>query len=70
MKKLQLSFKTEDGKNRNLILNYMNESLDDITTKQAMGKIVASKIFSQKDVLLFAEALAAKYVDRVENPIF
>lgn len=70
MKKLQLKFKTADGKNKDLALNYVKDGLDEKTVKEAMDKIQASKLFEKNTIQLYNEVLGAKYVDREESTIF
>ncbi|WP_119318728.1 DUF2922 domain-containing protein [Companilactobacillus formosensis] len=70
MKKLQLRFKTSDGKKRNLVLNYVKAGLDENTVRQAMDKISASKLFEKDTVELYKEVLDAKYIDRTETKVF
>ncbi|WP_129045461.1 DUF2922 domain-containing protein [Companilactobacillus metriopterae] len=70
MKKLQLSFKTAEGKSKNLVLNYVKDDLDAQTVKDAMSKISASKLFEKDDIKLYQEAASAKYIERVEKVIF
>ncbi|MFD1472229.1 DUF2922 domain-containing protein [Companilactobacillus mishanensis] len=70
MKKLQMRFKTAEGKKRDLVLNYINEDLEEAVTHSAMEKIVSSKIFEKDTVQLFSETLGAKYVERTEKAIF
>lgn len=70
MKKLQLRFKTAEGKKRNLVLNYVKFGLDENTVRQAMDKISASKLFEKDTVELYKEVLDAKYIDRTETKVF
>lgn len=70
MKKLQLSFKAKSGKKNNLQLSYVNENLDQTTTKAAMEKIMASKLFQKYDFPIYDYAVGAKYIDRQETVIF
>ena len=70
MKKLQLRFKTSDGKKRNLVLNYVKADLDKNTVRQAMDKISASKLFEKDTVELYQEVVDAKYIDRTETKVF
>lgn len=70
MKKLQLSFKTAEGKRKNLTLNYVKADLDPAVVKTAMSKITTSKIFEKDTVQLYQEILGAKYIDRTETEVF
>ncbi|WP_334332081.1 MULTISPECIES: DUF2922 domain-containing protein [unclassified Companilactobacillus] len=70
MKKLQLKFKTADGKNKDLVLSYVKDGLDKDTVREAMNKIQASKLFEKNTYQLYNEILGAKYVDREESTIF
>lgn len=70
MKKLQLRFKTSEGKKHNLVLNYVKSGLDENTVRQAMDKISASKLFEKDTVELYKEVLDAKYIDRTETKVF
>lgn len=70
MKKLQLIFKAKSGKKNNLQLSYVNENLDQATTKTAMAKIVASNLFQKNDFPIYDYAVGAKYIDRQETVIF
>ena len=70
MKKLQLRFKTSEGKKRKLVLNYVKSGLDENTVRQAMDKISASKLFERDTVELYKEVLDAKYIDRTETKVF
>lgn len=70
MKKLQLSFKTAEGKRKNLTLNYVKADLDPAVVKTAMDKITTSKIFEKNTVQLYQEILGAKYIDRTETEVF
>lgn len=70
MKKLQLKFKTADGKNKDLALSYVKDGLDEKTVKEAMDKIQTSKLFEKNTIQLYNEVLGAKYVDREESTIF
>ena len=70
MKKLQLRFKTAEGKKRNLVLNYVKSGLDENTVRQAMDKISASKLFEKDTVELYQEVVDAKYTDRTETKVF
>lgn len=70
MKKLQLRFKSSDGKNRDLALNFVNENLKEPAVKLAMGKIIESGLFQKNSEQLFSQVLDAKYVERKEDQIF
>lgn len=70
MKKLQLKFNTADGHKKNLVLNYVKADLDKNTVQTAMSKISASKLFEKDTVALYQEIVGAKYVERVETPVF
>lgn len=70
MKRLQLGFKTEAGKNSNFMLNYAKDNLDEDTIKQAMDKIIASKLFEKDSIQLYAKQSFAKYIERNETPVF
>ncbi|AUI72509.1 hypothetical protein COSHB9_00480 [Companilactobacillus alimentarius] len=70
MKRLQLKFKTADGHNKNLVLDYVKTDLDPATVKSAMEKISASKLFEKSTVQLYQEVSSAKYVERIESQVF
>ncbi len=70
MKRLQLRFKTAEGKAKSFVLNYVKADLDDNTVKEAMEKISTSKIFEKDTVGLFETIVGAKYVERIETKVF
>jgi len=69
MKKLQLRFKTANGKTKNFVLDYVKADLDATTVNQAMAKIRDSKLFEKDTVELYQDIIGAKYVDRTETKI-
>ena len=70
MKTLSLSFKGSLGKGHSLKLNYANDGLTEQTVRDAMNKIVESKLFQKDDDLLYLKAMAAKYVTTTDEVIF
>lgn len=70
MKKLQLNFKTQDGKKRGLTLNLIKEDLDPVTIRTAMEKIIKSRLFAKEDLQIYTEVVNAKYVERNEKVVF
>ena len=70
MKKLQLKYKTANGNKKNFTLNYVKADLDPTVVKTAMGNISASKIFEKDTVQLYQDSIGAKYIDRIETPVF
>ncbi|KRL67015.1 DUF2922 domain-containing protein [Companilactobacillus versmoldensis] len=70
MTKLQMRFKTSEGKNRDLYFSYAKDHLDEITTNEAMKKIAKSQLFSKDNQPLFADTVSAQYIERVEHHIF
>lgn len=70
MKTLSLSFKGSLGKSHSLKLNYANDGLTEQTVRDAMNKIVESKLFQKDDDLLYLKAMAAKYVTTTDEVIF
>lgn len=70
MKKLQLKFKTAEGHNKNLVINYVKADLDPTVVKAGMDKIKASKLFEKNTVQLYQDIVGAKYIDRTETEVF
>lgn len=70
MKQLNLVFMTSADKTRVLRLNYADENLAADQVKAAMAKIASADLFEQKGVQLYKTPVAAKYVERIETPIF
>lgn len=70
MKQLQLNFKTSEGKNKILMVNYFKDDLNEEQIKSAMQDIAKSKIFVKDDTELYHEAIGAKYITRTEETIF
>ncbi|XEO93580.1 DUF2922 domain-containing protein [Latilactobacillus sakei] len=70
MKELNLEFKTSVNKNKTLRLRQVNESLTPEVVKAAMIKIADANLFEKDDVQLYKIPVAAKYVERIETPIF
>lgn len=70
MKTLNLTFKGSLGKKHLLKLSYAKEDLSEATVRQAMNDIAKTHMFFSKDEDIYAEPLAAKYVDTVSTVIF
>ena len=70
MKTLSLSFKGSLGKGPSLKLTYANDGVTDHPVRDAMNKIVESKVFQKDDDLLYLKAMAAKYVTTTDEVIF
>jgi hypothetical protein len=70
MKTLNLSFKGSLGKGHSLKLKYANDQLDEATVRNAMQKIVDSKLFGKDDEQLYLRVASAKYVTTTDEPIF
>lgn len=70
MKQLCLEFKNSDAKSRVLRLNNIDDNLDAETVRSAMTKIAATNMFIKKGIELYKEPVGAKYVERIETPIF
>ncbi|MDO1604755.1 DUF2922 domain-containing protein [Lactobacillus sp. YT155] len=70
MKKLQLGFKTEDGKTKILTLNYFKADLTSDEVKKAMQSIADAKLFVKEGQEMYHQAVSAKYVTRTEEDIF
>lgn len=70
MKTLNLSFKGSLGKGHSLKLKYANDQLDEATVRDAMQKIVDSKLFGKDDEVLYLRVASAKYVTTTDEPIF
>ena len=70
MKELNLEFKTRVNKSKTLRLRQVNESLTPEVVKAAMTQIANANLFEKDDVQLYKTPVAAKYVERIETPIF
>lgn len=70
MKKLELTFKSENGKNKNLGFNYIEGDLSADEVLPAMQRLSELNIFSDKDGALYKEPVAAKIVDTTNQVLF
>ena len=70
MKQLNLVFMNSADKTRVLRLSYVDENLGADQVKAAMAKIATANLFEKDDVQLYKKPIAAKYVERIETPIF
>lgn len=70
MKQLQLNFKTGEGKNKKLMINYFKDDLNPDAVKSAMQEISQAKVFVKDSVELYHEPVGAKYITRTEETIF
>lgn len=69
-KVLDLQFKTGEGKSKHLTIHHPVEGLDRSTVEAAMDKIVASKVFEEKQIDCYAAKEGARYVETIATPIF
>lgn len=70
MKHLELIFAASDKKIKTMRLNYVNEELDGATVRAAMDQISALEMFERDGVKQYAEPLAARYSQTINEPIF
>lgn len=70
MRKLELTFKNENGKNKNLTLNYIDGELDQNVVMPAMQRLSALNLFQDKDGNLYKTPVAAKIIDTETSPLF
>ncbi|KOY79699.1 DUF2922 domain-containing protein [Apilactobacillus kunkeei] len=70
MKKLELTFKSENGKNKNLGFNYVEGDLSADKVMPAMQRLAELKLFRDKDGILYQEPVAAKIVDTTNQVLF
>ncbi|MGQ2282674.1 DUF2922 domain-containing protein [Apilactobacillus kunkeei] len=70
MKKLELTFKSENGKNKNLGFNYVEGDLSADKVMPAMQRLSELNLFRDKDGSLYQEPVAAKIVDTTNQVLF
>lgn len=70
MRVLNLKFKTSDNKVRQIALDYVNQELSSEVVERAMQEIADANLFYKEETHLFDKPLSAKYVERIETPIF
>ncbi|CAI2564451.1 DUF2922 domain-containing protein [Lactobacillus kunkeei] len=70
MKKLELTFKSENGKNKNLGFNYVEGDLSADKVMPAMQRLAELNLFRDKDGSLYQEPVAAKIVDTTNQVLF
>ncbi|KOY77156.1 uncharacterized protein RZ71_10670 [Apilactobacillus kunkeei] len=70
MKKLELTFKSENGKNKNLGFNYVEGDLTADKVMPAMQRLAELNLFRDKDGSLYQEPVAAKIVDTTNQVLF
>ncbi|KIM18506.1 hypothetical protein HW41_04375 [Apilactobacillus kunkeei] len=70
MKKLELTFKSENGKNKNLGFNYVEGDLSADKVMPAMQRLAELNLFRDKDGNLYQEPVAAKIVDTTNQVLF
>ncbi|GAT90324.1 DUF2922 domain-containing protein [Apilactobacillus kunkeei] len=70
MKKLELTFKSENGKNKNLGFNYVEGDLSTDKVMPAMQRLAELNLFRDKDGSLYQEPVAAKIVDTTNQVLF
>ncbi|MDN6194130.1 MAG: DUF2922 domain-containing protein [Alkalibacterium sp.] len=68
--KLELKFKTSEGKTRTLSVNQPTLGLEPTLVQEAMEAIAAQNIFEQEDVQLYNQVQSARYVTRSTNDLF
>ncbi|KPN83870.1 MULTISPECIES: DUF2922 domain-containing protein [Lactobacillaceae] len=70
MKKLELTFKSENGKNKNLGFNYVEGDLSADKVMPAMQRLSELNLFRDKDGSLYQEPVAAKIIDTTNQVLF
>ena len=70
MKKLELTFKSENGKNKNLGFNYVEGDLTADKVMPAMQRLSELNIFRDEYGNLYKEPLAAKIIDTNDQVLF
>lgn len=70
MRKLELTFKSENGKNKKLTFNYVDGQLDSSVVMPAMQRLAGLNIFQDADGNLYKTPVAAKIVDTQNSPLF
>ncbi|KPN80602.1 uncharacterized protein RZ56_01390 [Apilactobacillus kunkeei] len=70
MKKLELTFRSENGKNKNLGFNYVEGDLSADKIMPAMQRLAALDIFKDENGSLYKEPVAAKIVDTNNQVLF
>ncbi|AYF91990.1 DUF2922 domain-containing protein [Apilactobacillus bombintestini] len=70
MKKLVLTFKSDDGKNKKLNLNYVEGSVDREQVMGYMNRLASLNIFQNENGSLYRVPVAAKVVDTNTNSLF
>ena len=70
MKKLELTFKSENGKNKNLGFNYVEGDLSADKVMPAMQRLAELNLFRDKDGSLYQEPVAAKIIDTTNQVLF
>ncbi|GAA6112901.1 MAG: DUF2922 domain-containing protein [Apilactobacillus sp.] len=70
MRKLELTFKSENGKNKTLSLNYVDGKLDTSVVMPAMQRLSAMNIFQDESGNLYKTPVAAKIVDTQNSSLF
>lgn len=70
MKKLELTFKSENGKNKNLGFNYVEGDLSTDKVMPAMQRLAELNLFRDKDGSLYQEPVAAKIIDTTNQVLF
>lgn len=70
MKKLVLTFKSDDGKNKKLNLNYVEGSVDREKAMSYMNRLASLNIFQNENGSLYRAPVAAQVVDTNTNSLF
>lgn len=70
MRKLQLGFRTEENKKKDLTFSYFDADLSEEVIKDAMQKIVDSKAFKRDSTLLYDKIEDAAYIENNREDIF
>lgn len=70
MKKLYLTFLNEEGRKHNLIPAVAAEDLTEVEVREAMEQLRDLDIFYKDGVRLYQTIDSAKYVEKIETPLF
>ena len=70
MKNLQLKFKSSEGANKSISLDYASENLDEKTVREAMQQIADANVFEKNTEVFYQTPLSAKYIETNETNIF
>ncbi|WP_256864637.1 DUF2922 domain-containing protein [Marinilactibacillus piezotolerans] len=68
--KLELRFKTGEGKSKTIGINQPVLDIDQETVEAAMQKIIDQNLFEKEGVNLFASVRGARYVTRTVADVF